>query len=107
MYAIQTMTLDGWRTLGHVATAEEARVVTRALLGRYRRESVRYIVEDRLYVASDGSLWHIMYDKPPVPTRNWDWAWTAYDYNGPDDDRHGDAASPEACVAAIEEYVTE
>jgi hypothetical protein len=41
---------------------------------------------------------------PPIPTwREFAWSYTHDDYDGPEDGRHGYAASPEACIAEIDE----
>lgn len=62
------------------------------------------------YTASDGSLWHISADFPPIPWRGADWGWWHDDYDGaPDayDDRHGSAATKELAMRDIEEKVLE
>ena len=55
------------------------------------------------YHASDGSLWDIDYEPPPVPVRDMDWNYAAADYDGPGDDRYGFAATRDLAIAAIED----
>ena len=48
--------------------------------------------------------YHITYDPPPIPLRNWDWDYCPLDYDGPEDPRGGRARSLEdakACVDVI------
>jgi hypothetical protein len=59
------------------------------------------------YIASDGSVWWITWDYPPIPIRTMDWGYVADGYDGPGDPRHGNCASRGACVEAIEEWVEE
>ena len=62
------------------------------------------------YTATDGSLWHLTNEPPPVPTRQLDWQYVHDDYDGaPDayDDRHGHAPSRRAAIKAVEEWVAE
>jgi len=62
------------------------------------------------YRASDGSLWHLVNDCPPIPTRAHDWSATHDDYDGaPDahDDRHVTAPTITAVMDAVEELVRE
>jgi hypothetical protein len=62
------------------------------------------------YVGSDGSLWHIVCDPPPVPTKLYDWHAIHDDFDGsPDakDDRALYAPTKEAAVAAVEQWVEE
>lgn len=46
--------------------------------------------------------WTITHDPKPIPDRRWDWSFVHDDYDGPGDDRCGDAASLEACKAEID-----
>ena len=58
--------------------------------------------------ASDGSIWHIEFNPPPVATRSCDWQYAHEDYDGaPDsaDCRCGFAGSMEQAVADIEELI--
>jgi len=57
--------------------------------------------------ANDGSEWVIHEVCPPIPTRLLDYEWCSVDYDGPGDNRHGNAASEEACIAAIEEHIAD
>jgi hypothetical protein len=57
------------------------------------------------YTASDGSIWRIEFDPPPMPLRTCDWLWVSEDYDGPGDDRCGTAASYEDAVAEVEAWV--
>ena len=62
----------------------------------------------RTYVASDGSEWYISRENPPIPTREFDWAYVSKEYDGaPDshDERSGFAASKEDCIKMIEEWI--
>ncbi len=61
----------------------------------------------REYIASDGSAWVLHEVCPPVPTTKLDWEWISRDYDGPGDDRHGNVASEETAIAAIEEYIAD
>jgi len=45
--------------------------------------------------------------KPPIPDRSHDWTWVHFDYDGPEDNRIGTAASPEACMGEINEFLAE
>lgn len=45
--------------------------------------------------------------QPPVPSRKHDWTWIHPDYDGPEDNRIGTAASPEACKYEIDEFLHE
>jgi hypothetical protein len=43
--------------------------------------------------------------QPPIPDRNHDWTWVHPEYDGPEDHRIGTAASPEDCMADIDEFL--
>lgn len=59
------------------------------------------------YTATDGSLWHVEYNPPPVGSRRYDWEWIADDFGGPGDDAHGNEPTEEAAIAAVEAWVKE
>ena len=67
------------------------------------------------YTASDGSLWHIEFVYPPIPSRHADWAATHDDYDPtpehsygpPGDDRAVTAPTRAALLAEIEEFVAD
>jgi len=46
----------------------------------------------------------IGHDPPPVPSRAADWQYVHDDYDGPPDDRHGHAASEQACRDEIDAW---
>ena len=71
---------------------------------------VEHTPEPRSYTASDGSLWHINCDCPPIPVRWYDWSATHDDYDGaPDahDDRSVSGATREDVLRAVEVWVEE
>ena len=59
--------------------------------------------------------YHIYYDPPPVPTRQWDWHFYHDDYDPtpehlydpPSDHRNGDAPSILGCMAEIDMQIEE
>jgi hypothetical protein len=51
--------------------------------------------------------WWIEYDPPPIPLRQFDWAYWHNEYDGPEDSRHGHAASLEAAKAEIDAWEEE
>lgn len=60
--------------------------------------------------ASDGSVWHVRYDYPPIPSRCEDWSATHDDYDGaPDacDNRTVSAATPGELPKLIEDWIWE
>ena len=60
------------------------------------------------YTASDGSVWHLSCDCPPVPSRVFDWCAVHDDYDGaPDahDDRYVYGPTKEDAVAAVETWI--
>ena len=62
------------------------------------------------YTASDGSKWKVLEVTPPIPSREFDWAYVADDYDGATDakdPRCGYVATREAAIAEIEEYILE
>jgi hypothetical protein len=46
----------------------------------------------------------ISYQAPPIPVRDCDYIYHHKDYDGPEDNRIGTAASVEACKEAIDEW---
>lgn len=48
-------------------------------------------------------VWCIRREPKPIPSRKFDYDFWHEDYDGPEDGRCGNAASPAACVARIEE----
>jgi hypothetical protein len=51
--------------------------------------------------------WHIEYDPPPIPTRQFDWHYWHDDYDGAEDacdNRHGSVASLEIAMQEIDDY---
>lgn len=46
--------------------------------------------------------WQITYDPPPIPVRNCDWQFWHEDYDGPEDNRCGYAASLADAKAEID-----
>lgn len=59
------------------------------------------------YKASDGSLWNVTDECPPIPTCSMDWAWVSDEYDGPGDDRHGHEPTMDDAIVAIEAYISE
>ena len=65
------------------------------------------------YRASDGSLWHVEFVYPPIPSRHADWSAHHDDYDGapleyggpPGDDRAVTAPTRAALLAEIEEFI--
>ncbi len=50
----------------------------------------------------------ITYDPKPIPDRSFDWCYVHDSYDGmPEDKRHGDCRSREACIAEIDEWYAE
>lgn len=49
----------------------------------------------------------IYYDPPPIPIRTMDYHYYHDDYDGEGDNRHGSAASIEACKAEIDDWHNE
>lgn len=47
---------------------------------------------------------HIEYNPPPIPVRCCDWQWAHEDFDGPEDNRYGHAASLEAAKAEIDDW---
>lgn len=45
----------------------------------------------------------IQFDPPPIPIRSMDWHYVHENYDGPEDSRHGHAASYQACKDEIDE----
>ncbi len=46
----------------------------------------------------------IHFDAPPIPVRCCDWHFYHKDYDGPEDNRHGDGPSLEDCKAQIDDW---
>jgi hypothetical protein len=47
--------------------------------------------------------WYIKYNPKPIPTRSCDYDFWHEDYDGPEDNRCGNAESAESCLSQIEE----
>lgn len=69
--------------------------------------------DEDAYVASDGGLWYISCDSPPIPTRDYDWCAQHEDYDGdgaewePKDDRVMRGKTREDVIEQVEAYVEE
>lgn len=60
------------------------------------------------YIATDGSVWHLSCDCPPIPSREFDWSATHDDYDGaPDahDDRFVNGRDQHAVIVAVEQWI--
>ena len=60
-------------------------------------ETASGVLHDELYRG-----FVISYYAPPIPIRTCDWQWVHEDYDGPEDNRCGHAASREAAKADVD-----
>lgn len=56
-------------------------------------------------VASDNSIWRLIYYPPPIPTRACDYQIEHEDYDGPEDDRAFFGSSERDCMEKVEEWI--
>ena len=59
------------------------------------------------YTASNGSLWNIEHNPKPTRSTALDWDYVAEDYEGPGDNRFGEAGSQDEAEVAIEALIFE
>lgn len=91
-------------------TARRAAAVRAAIDSADKLDDRKAQDRAREYTASDGSLWHLRFSPPPIPTRAHDWMAVHDDYDGaPDagDDRYFTSATIEGVIVEIEDWIDE